>query len=492
MLAFVLSICVVAYAGTYRGEIASADEAYMFAVTHNLAESHSMAIDDLRWLNDRVPGARIGPDGRLYSKLGVGQSLLGLPAYLLGKRYGPDGGAQFAGYPIGPISGVRGAMAVGSALALVTVVATYAIATMLGAGPRGAALGALGTGVGSMLWVYAKTYFSEPAAACLLTCVVALVVWHGRRPALLKALVAGLLLIVCVLVRPFNLAAAVPIDIFVLWIAISTGLARRAAVSGSLVLIACTLVAAGGVLLYNNLRFGSPFITGYGANENFQHDVVQGLLGYAVSPGKSIVLFDPLVILAPVGPVLIWLRGASGSAAQPVRASSQPSVAVTLLISGIIAVYVFIYSAWWAWEGGWAWGPRFLLPIVPLCMALSAVALGATPRLIGATLLIVTGVVQVAGSLYDPITSIGEVIGGGLPEAQYPWSRDRAYALVQALHVLHGEKPDSLFFAHHVVGPPWLLLSALIVVGALVVAFGSAGRSAATPSITRFQERPSA
>lgn len=25
-----------------------------------------------------------------------------------------------------------------------------------------------------------------------------------------------------------------------------------------------------------------------------------------------------------------------------------------------------VYSSWWAWGGGWAWGPRFLIPFVPI------------------------------------------------------------------------------------------------------------------------------
>jgi hypothetical protein len=34
-----------------------------------------------------------------------------------------------------------------------------------------------------------------------------------------------------------------------------------------------------------------------------------------------------------------------------------------------IIVYVFVvYSKWWAWHGGWCWGPRFLVPVIPLIL----------------------------------------------------------------------------------------------------------------------------
>ena len=33
-----------------------------------------------------------------------------------------------------------------------------------------------------------------------------------------------------------------------------------------------------------------------------------------------------------------------------------------------LAGLVVVYAAWWSWYGGEVWGPRFVLPVIPLCI----------------------------------------------------------------------------------------------------------------------------
>lgn len=473
VLALVLLTVGLLDAATYRGDVASADEAYMFGVTHNLVEHHTIAVDDLRWLNKRVPGGAEGPGHHFYTKLGIGQPLMGIPLYLAGKQWLPTTGtASFAGYPVGPLSGVRGAMATGSVVGLFTVAGAYLLALLLGSGPRGATLAALGVGVGSMLWPYAKTYFSEPAATFWLVWAVVCAAWHGRRPATWKLLLAGLCLDAGMLVRPVTILVAAPIVLYAAWTTggIADRKTRRRLRAGvaSLVLLVGIGVAAVGT--YNWARYGSLFTTGYGPNEGFSHNVLRGLWGFAVSPGKSLLLFDVPVVLAPFGAWLLWRR------------SRRPEV---LLIGTIIAMYVLLYSVWWSWQGGWAWGPRFLLPVVPLLLALGAPAAEAAPGVVAASCVVLGGLVSLVGALYDPISAIGEVVGGGLPEARYPWSLHHAYLLVQARHVLRGDHPDSLFLAHHAPPHAWIICAGIILLTASAAAWLPAKRRLDRAASTR-------
>jgi hypothetical protein len=39
---------------------------------------------------------------------------------------------------------------------------------------------------------------------------------------------------------------------------------------------------------------------------------------------------------------------------------------VTLLIAALVAVRLGFYGQWFGWDGGITWGPRFLVPMVPL------------------------------------------------------------------------------------------------------------------------------
>jgi hypothetical protein len=42
-----------------------------------------------------------------------------------------------------------------------------------------------------------------------------------------------------------------------------------------------------------------------------------------------------------------------------------------------VVVYMFaLYSGWWAWHGGWCWGPRFYLPVMPLLLIPGLIAAG--------------------------------------------------------------------------------------------------------------------
>jgi hypothetical protein len=123
------------------------------------------------------------------------------------------------------------------------------------------------------------------------------------------------------------------------------------------------LVVSGLILgLYNYYRFGDPFDTGYfeawshtlGQNSGFfSGSIVTGVYGLWLSTGKGLLLYSPSLILAISGlPVLF---------AQERR-----------LVAGIVltaASYTALYGVNFAWHGShWCWGPRYLIPIVPLLM----------------------------------------------------------------------------------------------------------------------------
>jgi hypothetical protein len=40
--------------------------------------------------------------------------------------------------------------------------------------------------------------------------------------------------------------------------------------------------------------------------------------------------------------------------------------AETLFVGGSFGVLCLAHAKWYRWEGGWCWGPRFLIPVIPL------------------------------------------------------------------------------------------------------------------------------
>jgi hypothetical protein len=117
------------------------------------------------------------------------------------------------------------------------------------------------------------------------------------------------------------------------------------------------LGAAIGLLLsfgYNYLRFGSFFDSGQMRNFSHRHPVwgnpIAGLLTLIVSPGKSVFLYSPPLMLGLLGIRSLWRR--------------RPEVALVILKASFALV---LFMSCYAGVGGdWCWGPRFLTILLPL------------------------------------------------------------------------------------------------------------------------------
>jgi hypothetical protein len=112
------------------------------------------------------------------------------------------------------------------------------------------------------------------------------------------------------------------------------------------------------LLWYNLARFGTPLATGYASEASlFTTPLLVGLHGLLLSPGKSVLLFAPPLLLALPGAVVLWRRGERGA---------------VLLALGLFLSHLLLYAGWGEWQGGGVWGPRFLLPVVAPLLALAA------------------------------------------------------------------------------------------------------------------------
>lgn len=107
-------------------------------------------------------------------------------------------------------------------------------------------------------------------------------------------------------------------------------------------------------LFYNYIRFESPFQTGYSLvlKKTFFKliHIPFGITGFLFSPGKSIFLYSPILLLAPFAFREFYQK--------------IPRYAFYAVIS-LITTYFLFYSSYVAWHGDWCWGPRYLLVITP-------------------------------------------------------------------------------------------------------------------------------
>jgi len=229
-----------------------------------------------------------------------------------------------------------------SLLACVALIPIFhRIAFLLALAPGRAAAATALFGLSNPLWPYSKRLYSEPISALLVLASFAGVlafVKTKRRASLFAGLAC------CALLPLNNMNSVPPLALALaamLWFA-----GEKKAIAG----LAAALLA--GALLHGAdawIRLGSPFATGYG-REGFTFHTFEGLHGLLASPGRSVFVYAPILLLALPGLPMLW------------RTSRAAAAGVA---AGTLAMLLLIAS-WWGWWGGICWGPRLMLPMMPV------------------------------------------------------------------------------------------------------------------------------
>lgn len=215
-----------------------------------------------------------------------------------------------------------------------------------------ALLAALLYGLTTPAWVYTKDLFREPWAAAGLVGAMFFLV-RFRRHALLRDLLFSFVSLTIAVTARTSIAIFAPFAVLYAFFAAREhtaqqhlGMSRRqvgifalAAVSG-LILVAVALAA--------NMRFVAGIVQEFDpVNRLFVP-----LVGLLVSPGRGLFLFAPVTLLALAG--------------LPRFYRDHPWE--TLVVVGSFVPYLVMSSLQPKWWGGWNWGPRFLVPFLPLLM----------------------------------------------------------------------------------------------------------------------------
>ncbi len=349
---FLSAIYLLFYTGNYY----SIDEMAMFSMADSLLTGQGFAIEQLNWVQMRASSAvRIGEyglDGRLYAKVAPTQAVLAVPLLLLSQA-------------IPTLGAVKLVFLTNVWLTALNGVLIYALGRRLGYSERSSVVAALLYGLVTPALPYARTYFSEPLSGFCILGSLYTIVRAGREPHWLLAATAGLLLGIGGITRQINFLV-VPFFGLLLFAQASPGVFRLdkgllGAQAGRvgrrlwqlrgpvLAFVLPVLLAVLLTLLYNARRFADPVEAGYAAGEAFRTNPLAGLYVLFLSPGKSLFLYVPLFLLLP------WLWW---------RFRLHPAVAHTIFLASFS--YVGMLALWYGSSGGWAWGPRLLVPLVPL------------------------------------------------------------------------------------------------------------------------------
>jgi hypothetical protein len=292
------------------------DEYEVYFQTESLVERGSLAIPQLKAREKELFFGEHGRDGQLYAPYGPFVAYCAAPFYLLA-RLVTDVGDERAGL-------TTLAAATAGALA----VAGFFRAARRRTNEKDALLLSLALAL-SVLWPYSKSFFSEAFSAAAL--IWAWVLCEEERLPSAVALIA----LACLL-KATNVFFALPL-----------ALARPERWRLLLGVVAAGLVH----MQWNSHRFGDFRDFGYnwgefirGTPRPFGGSFFRGLTVLLLSPGKSIFIWAPCVLLA-----LPHLR-------------KEKPIALTALV-GLVVFSVYMWP-----EGGYCHGPRHLVPLLPLLL----------------------------------------------------------------------------------------------------------------------------
>ena len=301
----VLALFALIYLCSWAGHYTSGDGSYKIAWAKALLHGQ---------------GFEGGSPGHVYSKYGIGHTLIAIP---------PLAAADF----IHKTTGIRCEAALYTLMFVVNgalflgLVAFYLSHFYPARSVWGTVIIA---GLATIWWPYTKLDFSEPLV--LTIAFLGFVLMRFGHP-VWGMLAAGFTLAI----RSDSIAILVPM---IVWYLLSNRSLRAS------VRVAASLAPSVALVLFANyIRYHSVLDRGY-AGESFSNPLLVGIYGILFSSGKSILLFSPPLLLGILG----WRRFAH-------RAPSD-----AWLFLGIFCTQVVLFAKWWDWSSDDAWGVRFLIP----------------------------------------------------------------------------------------------------------------------------------
>ncbi len=346
-IAFALALLVLSiYLITASFRFHSIDEIAVFSVARSLLGHGSFDGDVIFWTQAPLGFGSIvaqGINGHTYVVKDVSPSLLMLPLVWFAQVIGA--------------SPVRAALLLSPIVSAIIAALLYRVITSWGYSRMVGVLGGLTFAFASLNWPYAETLFTQTLAGLGLLIALHGTIrayeGHGWQAALLGGLGLGLAGLSAV---PTWVSIPVYVLYLIPWESIrSTDWRAFIKANWPLVLAfgAGLGLFAGFQAVYNLMRFGSPFQTGYqqvGAAGIRPVYFLLGSLGQLVSTPRGVIWYAPFVLLVPFGLAAGW-RGEH-------RRRLILALAQVVIIFGLYSSY----ATWWA---GVSWGPRFLVALMP-------------------------------------------------------------------------------------------------------------------------------
>jgi hypothetical protein len=399
------------------------DAGLMCAAASSFFRDRSFAVTPMR--GDVSPGR----DGKFFVKYPLLTVVQCMPALALrdwAARKAPDDA---------PLSLVA-AQLVPHAVVATLALGSFYLALQLGLSAAGSAAFALIVVLTTPIWLAARSLYSEALQAML-------VIWFTlfalrARDAQKRGAWAVLGVILGLAINAKIILAVLGVGLFIDQLYERWDRQRMLAACFALPGL---LLGAAAFVWYNYVRFGDPWTQGYGVQRDgqlgFSVPMLSGVYGLLFSSGKSVFQYAP-VLLAAAWAVPRWYRE---------RRRDLWLIAIPCVVT------LCVIGKWWAWSGDWGWGPRLLLPVVPLACVPIVRWIGGQRR---APRVWLTGLAAVG--LYV------QLLGLSVDPSQYLHIVRIPSKIAMAKHWDAPEVRDALVLAHFVpefnpiVSQQWLLM----------------------------------
>lgn len=426
----------------------SDDEVFIFDTTESLAQHGNNWLGetaDLRW-----PGE---------SDVEPIMPLLAAPIHWLASRFDGIGNAH-ATLLFNPL------------ITALTAGLVYLYVRQLALDRSTALASGLAFGLATLAWPYTKTFFREPVhTATIFATAYCLLRW--RDAFVHKQASAGAWLALTLLAAIVSIFAkesalyVLPVLLLILVPDLSALRTSRHAWLGIGLALAVAVVLAGiGFWSYATYFVPGRFDIVNRLNMMVRHAGLAGpgMLGYLVSPGKSVFLFSPPLLLALAAP-FIGDRRRRFEAGWPL-----------ILLAVSVIVYALVRGQMW-W-GGTNWGPRYMLPVTPFLIAGAASAIEAAlhsrSRLwtLGIAIVCLGGILVQVGAVSVRIHDYYNWIGAIRPDGAWTVGLWEPYysAVFSHWRLIGTHPPDFAWVQALESGPTWMLPALLVALSAVFAA----------------------
>ena len=306
------------------------------------------------------------PGGDSVSRYGIAMSVAHVPAAwaapLVEERFGADSSQPL--FLIAPfVFVVAGAIAAGLS------------ARLLGAGRGGARTAILLATVAGPFATYAAMPTSEALQGAALALVFVSALMARDTGAVQPAVASGIAAGVAVLTKS-SLVFVAPFAALPLFVGANRRVTVRAFVAGLLPLLVCWMYL-------EVVRFGHPFASYSG--ERFSHGFFDGTWRLLVGPNKGLLWYFPAIVAAAV------------AVGRDIRVRATALVTLSAVLPGI--TLLAMAAPWWSWDGSFGWGPRLLVPAVPLLAVVAALEIERSRRSFRVALLMISVIANLPGLL---------------------------------------------------------------------------------------------